>query len=130
MPRRFWPLNPEFLEQIKQKYLDLPYCGDSPMQILDLYLPDEKKFQGPYPVIVHTHGGAFANGGQRENSAEPMLRGLERGYAVASVQYRRSREALFPAQLWDVKAAIRSLRRISGDGRGVPQKRPRYAEPQ
>lgn len=110
MPRQFWPLTQEFLDQIERKYLDLRYCDDSPLQILDLYLPDEKKFTGSYPVIVHTHGGAFANGDQRENNAEPMLRGLERGYAVASVQYRRSREALFPAQLWDVKAAIRFLR--------------------
>ena len=110
MPRQFHPLTQEFLDQIERKFLDLSYCGDSPMQILDLYLPDEKKFPGLYPVIVHTHGGAFANGDQRENNAEPMLRGLERGYAVASIQYRRSREALFPAQLWDAKAAVRYLR--------------------
>lgn len=39
-----------------------------------------------------------------------MLRGLKRGFAVASIQYRRSREALFPAQVYDAKAAVRFLR--------------------
>lgn len=109
MPRQFHPLSQALLDSIQHKYLDLHYCGDSPMQILDLYLPNEPSDK-PYPVIIHTHGGAFANGDQRENNAEPMLRGLERGYAVASIQYRRSREAFFPAQLYDAKAAVRYLR--------------------
>lgn len=109
MPRQFYPLTEEFLNSISRKILDIPYCEDSPMQIVDLYYPGEE-FNGPYPLIIHTHGGAFANGDQRENNALPMLRGLERGYAVASVQYRRSREALFPAQVLDVKACIRYLR--------------------
>lgn len=109
MAKQFWPLTQEFLNQIDTKYFDIHYCEDSPMQIMDLYYPNEKSDE-PYPVIVHSHGGGFANGDQRENNAEPMLRGLERGYVVASVQYRRSREAFFPAQLYDVKAAIRYLR--------------------
>lgn len=109
MPRQFWPLTQEFLDQIETKYFDIHYAQESELQILDLYYPNEKSDK-PYPVIIHTHGGAFANGDQRENNAEPMLRGLERGYVVASIQYRRSREALFPAQLYDAKAAVRFLR--------------------
>ena len=116
MPRQFYPLTQAFLDAIPRKVMDIHYCDDSPLQIMDLYLPDES-FAAPYPVIIHTHGGAFANGDQRENNAEPMLRGLERGYAVASVQYRRSREAFFPAQLWDVKAAVRWLRAHAGEYR-------------
>ena len=109
MPRQFYPLTQDFLDAIPRKHLDIHYCEDSPLQIMDLYIPDREGDRS-FPVIVHTHGGAFANGDQRENNAEPMLRGLERGYAVASVQYRRSREAYFPAQLYDVKAAVRWLR--------------------
>ena len=109
MPRQFYPLSQEFLDSIEHKQLDIHYCDDSPMQILDLYWPNQESDK-PYPLIIHTHGGAFANGDQRENNAEPMLRGLERGYAVASIQYRRSREALFPAQVYDAKAAVRWLR--------------------
>lgn len=109
MPKQFYPLTQEFLDGIENKLLDIHYCDQSPLQILDLYYPN-KKSDKPYPLIIHTHGGAFANGDQRENNAEPMLRGLERGYAVASIQYRRSREALFPAQVYDAKAAVRYLR--------------------
>jgi len=109
MPRQFYPLTEEFLNTIPRKTFDIHYCDDSPMQILDLYYPNEPSDK-PYPLIIHTHGGGFANGDQRENNSEPMLRGLERGYAVASVQYRRTREALFPAQVLDVKAAVRYLR--------------------
>lgn len=109
MPKQFYPLSQAFLDSIERKQLDIHYCDDSPMQILDLYWPNQASDK-PYPLIIHTHGGAFANGDQRENNAEPMLRGLERGYAVASIQYRRSREALFPAQVYDAKAAVRWLR--------------------
>ncbi len=47
---------------------------------------------------------------QRENNLEPMLRCLARGSAVASIQYRRSREAFFPARVYDAKAAVHFLR--------------------
>ncbi len=109
--KQFHPLPDDLLNSIRTKYLDVPYAAESPMQILDVYLPNEKK-EGryPYPVIFHTHGGAFANGDQREDNVIPMLRGLERGYAVVSIQYRRSREAFFPAQVYDAKAALRFIR--------------------
>ncbi len=85
---------------------DLPYGKpDSKAQVLDLYLPD--KTDGPAPVIVYVHGGGW-EGGSKDN---PMARGMTaRGYAVASVEYRFSQEAVFPAQLHDCKAAVRWLR--------------------
>ncbi len=106
--RQFWPLEESFLDRFPRKWLGLAYCGDSPLQVLDLYLPQSEK---NCPLIVFFHGGAFANGDQRETQLQPILpAALARGYAVASVQYRRSREARFPAQLWDAKAAVRWLR--------------------
>jgi len=39
-----------------------------------------------------------------------MLEGLNRGYAVVSINYRLSSEAIFPAQIYDVKAAVRWIR--------------------
>ena len=42
---------------VKRKYLDLPYETVSPAQRLDLYLPDEG--DGPFPLVVHLHGGGF-----------------------------------------------------------------------
>ncbi len=102
----------EDLDALSHKYLDVPYCSDSPSQVLDIYLPDSK---GPYPVIVHFHGGAFLFGTQRDINLRPMLRGLDKGYAIISVSYRMSQEARFPALIWDAKAAIRFIRAHAHD---------------
>jgi len=91
-----------------QKWLDLPYAKLSATQTLDVYLPNEGK--GPYPVIFHIHGGGFASGDKRDLKVLTFLKGLERGYAVVSANYRMSGEAVFPAGLQDIKAAIRWVR--------------------
>ena len=96
------------VSHIRRKWLDIVYANTSQAQKLDLYMPDEG--EGLFPVIVHIHGGGFAIGDKRDIHLLPLLRGLERGYAVASVNYRLSGEATFPAGLQDVKAAIRWLR--------------------
>ncbi|MBE3584306.1 MAG: alpha/beta hydrolase [Limnochordaceae bacterium] len=74
--------------------------------LLDLYLPPEPA--GPLPLIVWVHGGAWRSG-SKENP-RLALEMVYRGYAVASINYRLSQEAVFPAQIQDVKAAIRWLR--------------------
>jgi acetyl esterase/lipase len=74
-------------------------------QKLDLYLPG--KTEGPLPVIVFIHGGAW-RAGSKDNC--PAIRLATQGYAVASVNYRLSQHAVFPAQIEDCKAAIRWLR--------------------
>jgi acetyl esterase/lipase len=76
---------------------------------LDLYLP--KATKGP-PLIVWVHGGAWRAGSKKDM---PLGRLVERGYAVASVDYRLSPVAPFPAQVHDLKAAIRFLRAKAGD---------------
>ncbi|MGN0967955.1 MAG: alpha/beta hydrolase fold domain-containing protein [Oscillospiraceae bacterium] len=102
-------LSDEFLNSGYRKYFDLAYGNVSNDQKLDLWLPDEPA-SGPYPVILYFHGGGFRGGAKRENQSEPALRALERGYAVADVDYRKSGEAIFPAMLQDAKAAVRFLR--------------------
>ena len=99
----------EILDRIREKYLDVPYCNASPSQKLDLYLPNERDGR-PMPVIVHFHGGAFMMCSKRDDSLEPMLRGLDRGYAVVSAEYRKSGEARYPAMVYDAKAVIRWVR--------------------
>jgi acetyl esterase/lipase len=107
-PKIVIPLLPQStLDTIKHKFLDVPYCEESAAQILDIYLPETK---GPYPVIVHFHGGAFMFGTQRDINLVPMLRGLDKGFAIISVSYRMSGEARFPAMIYDAKAAIRFIR--------------------
>lgn len=93
---------------VKRKWLDIPYATISPAEKLDIYLPEEG--EGPFPVILNIHGGAFAIGDKRDTQFLPFLMGLERGYAVVGVNYRLSGEAIFPAGLQDVKAAVRWIR--------------------
>lgn len=85
---------------------DLPYVpGGHERQKLDLYLPPEAK--GPLPVIVWIHGGAWLAGSKEQCPALPFV---TKGYAVASINYRLSQHATFPAQIEDCKAAVRWLR--------------------
>ncbi|WP_375434990.1 alpha/beta fold hydrolase [uncultured Hymenobacter sp.] len=93
---------------IKRKFMDVAYAAVSPAQQLDIYLPDAGN--GPFPVIVYLHGGAFKMGDKGDDQVNPALEGLRRGYAVVSVNYRLSGEATFPAPLEDIKAAIRFVR--------------------
>src|SRR5262245_43408851 len=71
---------------------------------LDLYVPAAAKSP---PVVVWVHGGAWRSGSKANPSVLPLT---DRGYAVASVDYRLSPVAPFPAQIHDIKAAIRFLR--------------------
>jgi acetyl esterase/lipase len=86
---------------------DLEYVrGGHERQRLDLYLPE--KADRPLPVIVWVHGGAWLAGSKEGGG--PALSFVRRGYAVASINYRLSQHARFPAQIEDCKAAIRWLR--------------------
>jgi acetyl esterase/lipase len=92
-----------------RKWLDLAFADKSQAEKLDIYLPAEGT--GPFPTIVYIHGGGWGVSDKRSSEIEPVLKnGLKHGYAVVSVNYRFSKEALFPAQIQDVKAAIRWLR--------------------
>jgi len=98
--------------QIRRKYLDISYAARSASQKLDVYLPAAGA--GPFPVIVSIHGGAFMGLDKADEQVLPMLAGLERGYAVVSVNYRLSWEAVFPALVHDVKTAVRWVRANAG----------------
>jgi acetyl esterase/lipase len=108
-PRIHLPAN---TDHIRRKWLDVPYAALSPSQKLDIYLPD--KGDGPFPVIVSIHGGAFRECDKGDEQINPMLEGLKRGYAVVSINYRMSGEAKFPALVQDVKAAVRWIRANAG----------------
>src|SRR6202042_3716573 len=90
----------------------LPYSapiGFRPL-LLDLYRPAAGA--GPAPLIVFMHGGGWLRGDRSMVSPSfaawrpgPLARLAAEGFAVASVDYRLSGEARFPAQLEDVSAA-------------------------
>ena len=117
VPKRFDPDTHYAIQQLqppvntdhfKRKFLDVPYAALSPAQKLDIYLPDEG--EGPFPVILSIHGGAFMGCDKSDAQVTPMLEGLKRNYAVVAVNYRLSWEALFPALVQDAKAAVRWVR--------------------
>jgi acetyl esterase/lipase len=102
-----------FAQQAQPRVVkDVEYArvGDTSLR-LDLYLPEG---QGPHPLIVWIHGGAFRSGDKGGIFWSPMPRQTERGYAVASINYRLSGQAIFPALVYDCKAAIRWLRANAG----------------
>lgn len=86
---------------------DIVYAkiGDRELK-LDLYLPEGQAAK-PRPLIVWIHGGAWRAGTKDQTPIMPMVR---EGYAGASVGYRYTQEAPFPANVQDCKAAIRWLR--------------------
>ena len=87
---------------------DIPFAqvGEHDLA-LDLYLP-ESPAKG---VIVWVHGGAWRGGSKAGVDLRDMT---EQGWALASVDYRLSGDAPFPAQIHDIKAAIRFLRASAG----------------
>ncbi len=86
---------------------DISYIpGGDDAQKLDLYLP-EKTAGKAVPLIVHIHGGGWRGGSKFPCPVAAMVL---KGYAVASVEYRFSQKAIFPAQIQDCQAAIRWLR--------------------
>lgn len=100
------PLLPPKPPEGVQSLRDLAYVPDGhERQKLDLYLPE--KHEGPLPVIVWIHGGAWRVGSKNYCPAVPYS---AKGFAVASINYRYSQQAVFPAQIEDCKAAIRWLR--------------------
>jgi len=88
---------------------DLPYVSDGhERHRLDLYLPNDRN---DLPLIIYIHGGAWLAGSKDRPVPLPFL---AEGYAVASINYRLSQHALFPAQIEDCKAAVRWLRANAG----------------
>lgn len=75
-------------------------------QVLDLYLPEQPS-EKPLPLVIWIHGGAWMGGSQAN---PPVVYLAGKGFAVASIQHRFSSEAIWPAQAYDCKAAIRFLR--------------------
>lgn len=90
-------------------YRDLEYViNGHERQKLDLYLPEAGENR---PLIIWVHGGAFRVGSKEGNENDPLpLQYLSQGYAVASLNYRLSQHAIWPAQIEDCKAAVRWLR--------------------
>jgi acetyl esterase/lipase len=93
------------------RLVDQPYVVRGRQALLaDLYIPASAP--GPLPVIVWLHGGGWRFGDRRVGP--DLLRFFaSSGFAMASLDYRLTTEAIFPAQIEDVKAGIRWLRAVA-----------------
>ncbi|MES1217633.1 MAG: alpha/beta hydrolase [Bacteroidota bacterium] len=92
-------------------YGNLPYANDSHKKhLLDIYLPAGKSIKRP--LVVWVHGGAwmlndkYADMSYMKNTVKGFI---EHGYAFASIDYRYSTEAIFPAQIQDCNEAMEWL---------------------
>lgn len=91
---------------------DVPYVKDAhERQKLDIAF---SKKGAAHPLLVWIHGGAFMGGDKAENHAV-WAELMKSGYAVATINYRLSGDAKWPAQITDCKAAIRFLRAHAKD---------------
>jgi len=103
-------------------YESLP--GFRPLH-LDLYEPPGKA--GSHPLVIFIHGGGWVSGHTRHSGAFENWPGVlaslaAKGYVVASVEYRLSGEARFPAAIQDIKASVRWLR-VHGSDYGIDKTR-------
>lgn len=109
MPMRGAPAGSSSFASVDPTHKDLAYATLSDAQKLDIYLPAAGS--GPFPLVIMVHGGGFMFGDKADGGG---LTGVDQllaaGYAVASINYRLSGEAQYPAQIYDAKAAVRFLR--------------------
>ena len=93
---------------------DLPYAdvAGKPLH-LDLHLPRDTPRP---PLVIYIHGGGWRNGDRKRTLQKVGFRDpiLNAGYALASIDYRLSDTATFPAQIHDCKGAVRWLRAHAG----------------
>jgi acetyl esterase/lipase len=99
---------------------DLAYTkvGDQELK-LDLARPAAG--EGPFPAVVVIHGGAWRAGDKADNR-RLLTEFAKRGYVAISPQYRFCPRETFPAQVHDVKAAVRWLRQHAGEYRVDPER--------
>lgn len=113
--RAGWLGNGELPQNVKF-IKDIPYVSNGgKSQSLDLYLPqpkDEASAKTPLPLIIWIHGGGWRGG---DKKGGPMRALLNAGFAVASINYRLSTEAKWPAQLDDCQSAVSFLEAHAGE---------------
>lgn len=98
------------IEEISTTYLDIAYCGtDNKAQTLDLLIPNEQLL-AKNPLLIYIHGGGWKEG-DKENSItkEYAVQLANSGLSAATIDYRLSKEATYPAQNEDVSCAVNFL---------------------
>jgi acetyl esterase/lipase len=97
-------------QQFSKSWIDLNYAGDDKeYHMLDIYLPEIVK--SSYPAVVVVYGSGFMSNNLKQQGFKtlggPLLKS---GFAVIAVNHRSSQDSVFPAQINDIKAAVRFVR--------------------
>jgi len=106
---------PEYLKRAFPQgtafHQNIPYANDTlKKHLLDIYLPANAKKN--VPLLIWVHGGAwmlndkYADMGYMQKTIHAIL---DKGYALASIDYRHSTKAIFPAQIQDCNQAVQFL---------------------
>jgi acetyl esterase/lipase len=101
-------MDPKVAAQYPLRLMDVAY-GTDPSQRMDIWYPTLWN-HAPCPVVLMLHGGAFQHGDKFEDTTEPMLRGLDRGYVVVSANYQLAPQATYPTPILDGKRILHYLR--------------------
>ena len=110
--------NPVHVAYSQGTYTDVQYCGSIAAQRMDVSVPSNV-FNRPLPVAAFVHGGSWTGGSKTMGPFMGQIRSelLSRGYVVVSLDYRLATETTnkWPAQIHDVKCAMRNLRAEADD---------------
>ena len=93
------------------KTADVNYVGDGKTyHTLDIYIPKEAKES--YPVVIHTYGSAWSMNNMKGSADLSTICAayVKAGYAVVTPNHRSASDAIYPAQLHDIKAVVRFVR--------------------
>ena len=93
------------------KTADVNYVGDGKTyHTLDIYIPKQAKES--YPVVIHTYGSAWSSNNMKGSADLSTICAayVKAGYAVVTPNHRAASDAIYPAQLHDIKAVVRFVR--------------------
>ena len=106
---------PENYEQIKDRVAvveNIAYLSEYPENLADVYTPTD--LEGPYPVVLWVHGGAFV-GGDKKDAAIFATALASEGIAVVCMNYARAPEKQYPVPVRQVEEAYRWMKSVSGE---------------
>lgn len=107
------PVNPEYTVGINSRE-NVVYRTIGTRELkADIYYPLEKK-DPPSPAVLLIHGGGWVSG-SKENQRPMAQRLAQEGFVAVTIEYRLSREALYPAAVIDIKSALDWMRENSKD---------------
>lgn len=102
-----WVFGYRLYNQTRPDFKSIAYSTTSKNNTLDIYIP-KSGVRAPYPVVIWVHGWDFTS--WSKSSPRSLDRLLSEGFAIVSVNYRLAKEATWPAQMIDMKSAVKFIK--------------------